>query len=421
MAWAQDEFQSWLVSSFIPDAPPAPILGPLAETSGPQAVMALLGLVKQNDDVVNAARTVTGAEPGDLPFVWDRYLTYRLRAEAALLDGNHATEAIVLYRDPERLIPNALSGTPPEIAAAMPGSIEVTSTRRVGDLLWAETRFKRARSAVDRHGVVIESVMTHEPFRLVGGRWVHTVPLDTDYGDRLEEQSQHIQLGYRTIDAPTVEGLLTDLEQQYMTVVTDLALTQQPNIILEMSPFVYSNAMAISPQPGRPVESPEGVKIWIGSPYSTAYAADVPLREALRGELSRALVVHLVSYEASTLSSDHPLVVAIIQWELKHLGLDTTGLTPELYTQAATPPASLDAEWAEARDGPTRGEVYIGASVLIDLIVEKQGPQALPPLLQNLSSASSMEDWLSRSVGLLALDLEPGWKLRLRAALSQPQ
>lgn len=420
LAWAHDEFRQWLGSAFVPGLPPAPLLTPLAETSGAPAVLTLIDRVKQNQDVVAALRDATGKDVSDLHVLWDRYLTYRLRAEAAMVAGSHAQEALLLYRDPERNGDASTLDVWIGLLNAMPDTITVASTRQVGDLLWAEVHFKRTQAAGENGTPTVATSMTNEPFRLANGRWVHTTATPEEYGSLMVQRGEHMVLHYQSIDAPTVDGLLPVLEQRYGAIVSDIGVTSPPALDFQVSPTISGPGFALSPPSGYPEESPDGIAVWIGSPYSAIYPDEQPLQATLLSILTRDMVVQLVGFQVRPLNESNSLAVAIARWEVARLGLDTTGMSGQAVRPGATPPDTLDALWSQAQDLSTGGEKAVAADALVSLVVEKQGPGAVPALLQNLSAATSMEDWLSRSVGLHAADIEAEWKLRLRALLPNP-
>jgi len=257
---------------------------------------------------------------------------------------------------------------------------------------------------------------------MVDGRWVHTTALVEEYGEAVTEHTQHITLSYEAIDKPTVEGLLPSLEQQYQAVASDLGISQLPPLQIQISHTVDSASFSISPPPGFPLNSADGIVIWIGSPHSAVYPGDQPLQTSLLNTLTQDMAVQMAGYGTrQSPQATLAMAQAIGRWEVTHLGL-----TPPDMTDAAdqsSPPGSLDALWSDENDVGAGHAAAVGADVLIQLIVEKKGPAAIPVLLKALPLSTGMDGWLSQSVGLHSADLEAEWELRLRAALpraSQP-
>ena len=417
LAWAHDEFRRWLVAAFSTGAPPAPLFGPLGDQAGGQALLALIERVKQGQDVPQAIQDVTGKSAADLQVDWGLYLTYRLRAETAMVANNHLQEAVLLYMDSERL-GGANAPAPQSLTLnAAPSTISVASTRQVGDLLWAEVHFKSATAAFQSGAVDINTVMIEEPFRLYNGRWVHTIGLPGDFGGDKTETGTHVRLMYKAIDTAAMDGLLPQLEQQYLTIASDLGDADPPPLEVHITTDIGGPGFAFSPPSGYPQESPDGIAIWLGSPYTTTYPDNQPIQTTLVNILTRDIASNLVDFETRPASANNSLGDAIARWEVNHLGIAPAGMSGDPIRPGATPAETLDALWTQSQDYSTNGEKAVAADALIQLVVEKKGPGAIPALIKGLPSASGIDAWLNQSVGLHAADLETEWALRVKAAM----
>lgn len=411
VAWVRDELTLWLRHEFDPSAPPSGLFNPLVEAYGPAIVPEYLDLIRRGAGAVPALQQVTGTPVADLPVNWERYFTYRLRAEAAMIAEGFTTEARLLFGDPERTEENGVVDIATEVMA-VPESIEVQGVTYFNGTAWAEVWFYRQGASAG------DALVTFEPFRVVDDRWVHTLAYFEDWGDLLDERSPHVTLAYHELDASATEGLMAKLEAAYGQAVSDFGL----------SPAALSVSVLITPssQPGReaPV-APEGqgaavVPVAVLSPYASGRRPGVSVQEYLTLTTIQKMIESLVAYEVAPFPPHHPLTVALAGWELERLGVTPPAaqdITPEAFISQ---PFSIETLWAEDGNMPgfTHGTATapaneLAARVLIDLLVERYGPQAIPALIRYLPDSISLDDWLSRSLGIGTAEIEADWQARL--------
>ncbi|MBN1313457.1 MAG: hypothetical protein JXB30_18770 [Anaerolineae bacterium] len=427
--WLESEVYLWLRQSFVPELPPSPLLTPLVQAYGEQIVRELVTRVQSGEDAVAALEALTGSSISDLSVGWELYFTYRLRAEAALIADNHKTEAVLLYRDPER--PTGYSWRCMEEVQV--DSIWVTGTQQYGDLLWAETQCS-AKDGIETADFV--------PFRLLDSRWVHTVPTQTDWGPAKEERGTSIILRYFDIDTPHTDGLLAELEQIYSQVIKDFGME-------DSAPYVGVLVTIFNPASGTSLISDRTrieiedwqrgvIELELVSPYSTEFPADISASYSLAcllivehigcmsqdgfHYLAAASLIHeLVQLAIGTPPSDAYLVAfALMAWERERL-LDYPDESMGTFWVGGDgneripyqPPESLESLWEVPDDAASYNYTNSMLLVLFDLLVERYGEGAIAQLASNLSEAGSMDDWLNRSLGIHAVDIEAEWLERI--------
>jgi hypothetical protein len=92
---------------------------------------------------------------------------------------------------------------------------------------------------------------------------------------------------------------------------------------------------------------------------------------------------------------------------------------------AIAPPENLASLWTYAPnwgidEGRMEADTYfLSGSILIDMLVERQGEAVIPDLIENLSTASATDEWLRLSTGLSSADLEAEWLDRFHVALDE--
>lgn len=424
--WLRSEVHQWLWQSFDPAQPPAPMLTPLVQAYGEQIVPLLIERVKRGDPAVLVLQELTGANTADLPVGWELYFTYMLRAEVSLLQEGKETEAILLYRDPATT--NAAVTFP--LAQSKIDTIQVVGLHRYGNLVWAETMFSGV--PLDAVGRTLEGTMTiFLPFRLLADRWVRTVAAEPDWGPVVEDRGAHVILRYHDLDAPAVAGLQTALEQAYNQVDTDVGgLGNVPLLVEIVGCDFQGHALPFQePDLGEEMEGSnemislsfnEMISLSFPSPYCKPYIGTI--QESLRFMTVHRLVEQLVLVK-QPLSLNHPLRYAFQEWEASQLGLASDDMFAPAYLCNASgagdcqPPDSLEDLWSsDTTDGDMTES--ISARVLLGILIERYGEGVVARLVPNLSQASSMDDWLYRSLGIHNADIEEEWLNRVKAVLS---
>ncbi len=418
-AWMQEELTLWLHHAFDNAAPGSAFLGPLEAQAGPAAVPALLSqlpAVQTDQSIIPALEAAAGESVGLAAVSWDSYLAQRLRAETALVAAGHTTEATLLYRDPERQ-PSALVIDTPVETFAEPSSIRVAGIEELGGLSWAEVHF---RLPGDRER---GELAAFEPFRISGGRWVHTWPQPEDWGALVEERSPHITLVFYELDRAAVEGLLPYLEQIYLQAASDLGIAPDrvPSAQVEIAPSA-GLAGSVSLDAGRPrtIDQSGGAgdaRVQIPSPHVAVRQADEALIHYARLAGARGLVEELIAVQAQPFPPGHPIVFALARWEVQQLGLDYPPLPSGAINPERLPPQTLDQLWtAEANNAAH----YAAAQVLLDLLVQEYGAEAVPALLANLGDSPDAATWLAVSLGISDPgDLQARWSAAVQIAVSE--
>ena len=297
----------------------------------------------------------------------------------------------------------------PTESLAVTSSIKVLGARQVGDVVWVEVQFEMP-AAPGR-------AATFEPFLLVDGRWMHGWVQSEAWSDYKQVRSQHFILHYTAFDAPAIEGLLPYLDSLHERAGADLGLQEAlPATEVFILPPIRS---ATSSTPNY-----TGV-ISVPSPYATLRSSDITVQEHLRTLVGRQAVEGLVAYQVDPYSGWHPISVAFMRWELAQMGIspdpalerlllgDKEGeelTSASLERLVRTPPLGFNSA------SPTE---YLMVEVLLDLLIETYGPEAVPALIHGLPGSQSTDDWLYRSLGVHFHEVKALWQARLSAALPE--
>jgi hypothetical protein len=401
LAWLEDELAAWVRYQFDPEAPPSTFLGVLAENYGVLTVRKFIDGVEDGEAVVPTIASLTGVPAADLPVAWDGYLAYRLRAEAALIANGFSTEAAVLYRDPERADRADVIDVPTE-SIALPDSIEVIATRRVGDILWAEAQFAQVEG-VGRTQETTQYV-AYEPFRLVDNRWVHTNAIGGDWGPLYDAHGTYVQLWYFELDGPAVEGLVSYVEEVYTHIAADFALPNGPPALeIFISPVAQPDQSGSSAQP---------VQVFVPSPYVTTRPPDVTIQEHARSLVTAGVIEEFVAYQIAPFDANHPFAVALMRWEMERTGLDA-GAAVESFLDKE---GRISALWPANSAGslsfspPYSDDDYLAAYALIRVLTETYGPEVIPNLVAYLPLSETVDEWLILSAGVMFEDVLDPWQ-----------
>lgn len=373
LAWVEGELTDWLRHQIDPDLPTSDFLGPLADTYGPYAVPALLTALEENQRFVPALEWATGAPAADLPVNWEGYFAHRLRAEAELIEQGYATEAALLFGDPETPRDAGVIINVPTERRADPATIRVTGTQAVGDLTLAEVRFREAEAS-DEPG----EMLAYEPFRLTDGGWVHAQLALSQWGGTARQRTRNISIVHHELDGEAVAGLAQALQAVYKQAQTDFGLPaeENPQFYFVVAPYSLETFFAREQMSFYPDDA---MFLDVLSPYAAVRSAGVSPQEYIRAVAAWKLVGAMVSYQAAPVSTQTALPIAFVGWELDRLGVEPSALSEE---------ARLALDDSEA------------ALVLIELLVHTYGEEAVPPLLAGLPHADDIDDWLAESIGL---------------------
>ncbi len=390
IAWLEQELSSWLTYSLTGNGSPG-FLRELEAAYGTQTVTDLLHTlpaIATENSIIAPLEAVTGHPVTDLPVSWDSYFTYRLQAEASMIADGFETEAMLIYRDPER------QPTPGFMDYAGADSIKVIGTQRVGELLWAEVQITHGEAGVSN------VVNYREPFRLLDGRWVHTWPYQQDWGALHEERGTYLDLAYYDLDQAAAEGLLSSLDQVYAQAMQDYGLS--PTSATPMRVVVTSYGSTVS---GSNV-------IVVTSPYIAPLRPDVTPQQYLYESAAYEIISRLLMPPLGTFPPNHPLVVAFLTREAEIAGLDPAQAQARYIEEIGS---NISMWPSNGEEGPLtfyppyQEEDYTASRILLSVLEQRYGAEAIPVLLHNLRISTDLDDWLTRTLGITLQEIEDEW------------
>jgi hypothetical protein len=359
-----------------------------------------------DQSVIPAVEAVTGAAWHELPVGWETYLAQRLHAETDLVQQGFVTEAILLYRDPEREQPALVLDVPTETLAKV-GSIHVADASQSGVITWAEVHFLLADNPEAGERVA------YEPYRVVDGRWVHTWPQLIDWGVERQDFSAHVTVSYFDLDAPSVEGLLPYLEQLYVRTAGDLGLdtADLPPVLVSITPSVGRASTPAMTQPRVLAQEPERLGITVPSPYSAVRYAETSAADYVRMIAARDVITALLMARVEPFPVNHPFAAAFLTWELERFGLDSSAALQSFLIESGrvSQPWPVDGTGKMDFRPPYQDQDYYAARALLDVLVRRYGPEIVPVLVENLGQSSDVDDWLMHSAGITFADVEDEW------------
>ncbi|MGF1506785.1 MAG: hypothetical protein ACFB51_16885 [Anaerolineae bacterium] len=327
-----------------------------------------------------------------------------LRAEQALRETGYILHASELFFDPEQ--EGAFLFFTQRGAADL---FTVTGSHQTGDVVWADVRLRLAEG-YDGHYLGQQAVMTI-PFVYTEGRWYRTSGPPTD------------PVFYATLERDGVSVLHADLDAAF---AGDVA-----NVLLELRPFLVRD-LGLT---GTPTFS-----VVVGTPDLPALPADCTARndsthptEAVTGDLGGTTQEAHLNYtvpriihaciaaeaELETRESLSALVTALATRTAQRYGF--AGLNPlyERYVADEQPavPQLVDLWQPNTRDIEDFGMQVIGSKVLFDVIADQYGEAAVPPLVDALGEAESMDDWLQAALNVDHTAVEAAWQSRMDAVM----
>jgi hypothetical protein len=425
LAWMRDEVGLWLQYGFNQTGGGAPILGPVVDTYGTDKLPRLIASLQEGHELVASLQQITGVSVAELPVEWSSYLTYRLRGEVDLLKKDQRNEAGLLYGDPER--GTAQVPLPPSsLSLAEPADIEVVSTHTFRDIVWAEVTF--FANAVDDQ--TTGTWRTYEAFRLVNGRWVHTIPQQQDWGAPLEIKGQSATIQYFEIDSALVADSLPVIDQTWSQIAADLGANpaDHPLLVLIVPPggaAAGTGTVQVVERLPRQLPSVqaagEQIQVTLPSTMDVIIPTGQSDADYLVTGTTISMIEKLVDFYSVGFDAGTPLQEALVRWEMQRFGLTEKSLPPGSATgdaalgleQAGQPPETIERIWADNYafgNYPTRD--YLAARALIDLLGERYGHQAISALVQKIGPANSVDEWLQLSIGIRAADIQADWHAR---------
>lgn len=373
--WFQKELAMWLGHQFDPALPTSGFVEALVAAYSPSILTAVMDNVRTSGQLVPELEAAAGVTALEMPVDWSGYLANRLRLEALLIEDGDPTGAALLFRDMDELrTPETVIDFATE-QRATPSSIGVVDLETDGDLVLATVVFStRGEDGEGQSGMQL----SYEPFRLQDGKWIHTSLEFQDWGSGYGTRSEHFLLTYYELDREAVEGLLALMETIYPQVMSRYGLapdpaarywlavtpTQERNLYVGMPPLALQEFAAV---------------LRVLSPHASARAAYVSDQEYARALATWALLEAIVARQVAPMPVDNPFSTAFITWGFDQAGLSQAALPPEVR-------AEVEESWT--------------IQVLLDLLVEQHGVEAIPQLMTNLPGSTSTDDWLARSLGI---------------------
>jgi hypothetical protein len=374
--WLEEELTRWVVHQIEPGSPIAPLLTPLGEQFGSQAVHEFARRFRQDGRISDALQAATGTDVEMLPLDWSLYLENHLIRETRLRFHGQSLAGSGLTDETNQGVNNPLEYR--AVKYAEPASIRVERTYWLNGLLWAEVHF-HPRGWVAK---TVDEMVTYEPFRPVGGELLHTTLDYGDTGGSNTDHGPHFVVHYDDINQEAAAGALQFLENKYNQFRSDLGLEAEP-VTLNVS---LTN---------EGVAGPESTTVVVPSMISIAHSNTVTLQRAARVLICQEVFTRLVISSLSS-SNRYFLAEAIANWELSRLGLgDAVVYSPRLAVMSRRIPIEMDSilypQPIEALNSPIR------ARALIDYVGEQYGVAGVRQMLATLNEATDLVDWFDRA------------------------
>lgn len=428
--WMQSNLRDLALAAWETD-PTDTYLGRLADQYGADIVRGLLTdwAVGQtsNELLADVVGPKMGRGTGDL---WATF-EILLQTEAVLMQSGDE-EAATAYRDPEREFPEAWWDPFP--VNADPASIRVASifqTEFNDEINWAEVYWQYSPNAPFLYGSIhaVQS-KTYIPFRQVEGRWARTLILPDDHGPPREITRDDITVAYRADDEQLAEPLLAALAEMYPRLAADVGLDPVPPVRLLLTP---STAEYIQWSEQGPAPSPESIGLAAISSYEWCCSAGKSLEQTIIDRTKYQLVVSVVNVRVSSLTQSDILGSAFANRFARQYGLIDEFPLEAVYrdrlafdsdrSTVSDLPSSLTQLWLDLKlDIPSSGEtVALSTGVLVDVLMDTYGPEAMQPLLASVDEADTLDDWLMMSVGATVAEVEPLWQARMDEVVTDIQ
>ncbi len=373
--WFRQELAAWLEHQFNPAAPSSDFLDALVNAYGTQMITDAADGVRRTGRLLPALEATSGVPATELPVDWAGYLANRLRQEAELIAEGDATRAAMLFRDMNQLrTPTAMMDYATE-QRADPSSIDVVEIDSYGDLVLATVTFSMPREDGETQS---GTLLSYEPFRLRDGVWIHTTLEIEEWQALFGTRSSHYLLTYHELDRFAVEGLLPLMEMTYTRIMDLYGLEADPDARywIALTPNherdFYAGVPAVTLQEFDAV-------LRVPSPRASARAAYVSDQDYVRALTTWELLKAIVGEQVTPMPVDNPFIGAFITWGFNQSGLSQAALPPEIRSE-------IEDSWT--------------IQVLLDLLVEQHGSEAIPLLMTNLPDSVSTDDWLARSLGI---------------------
>lgn len=320
--------------------------------------------------------------------------------------------------------PDVMEGSSPSVgtmllAGGLPDTVVVDEVRQFGEVYWVLGSFRidstlgaPFASDADRTQFII-------PFREIDGYYQIAAIRPGDLGEQMTEQSAYVTLTFYEMDLPYFGGSAPEFEQDYLEAAAMFGLTNTPHIGIRVMDDMNEETMLrqslIAPQ--------------IYSPYQICCFPGYDAREFAYLYYIWDLYTQIFNAQAGTAGSgggvgnppnpdlENALIVVAAARKGYDVSLFRGGGEISFPPQSVILPASLDSMWIgfdTISADPLAWQLQqLGTRVLIELLVDRYGQQALIPLTQTIRHSGSMEEWLANSIGITVQDIETEWRERL--------
>jgi hypothetical protein len=390
-----------------PNTPPTPLVEALTAREGAQVVSRLAAEL-DGPETLDQVRVAANLAPPDpmthfaFLLVADRRALYTLNADdyGALADP----EADKTWRDQRSNQWTVLWESYGEMSSFPWPALQVRSLVFDGEMAWVEAE------STQREGSVSRQVHFFRRVPVGGGeRWLQTSPDPLYFGEHRVRRTENLILRYFERDAQWYEETLPgELQAVFVQAASDLGIPT--------GNLTFTMEIGILPQYDQHVSASMS-KLTFPSPRITGWSVDDP--DALVFQHAFWLVRALPYLKMSSSSTGpYPLSYSTVPFALTRWELDR--LFPE-FTERSWPPINarqvsaltLTDLWPTSPTsvGQQEWERLMNAHwTLIAYLAETYGPGVVPMLLETLSQAGDMEEWLRLSTGHGVEEIEPGWR-----------
>lgn len=427
-SWIEAETQLWMRQIFDPQAIAPPVLSQLTAAFGIDFVPNLLLALREKPQIsieLAMDQAMSTSAPGAVASGrLDRYFTRMLQAELLYeqawgqADGWETTR---LFSEQHR--ENVLRSSQTALASGRVDSesINVFDVELFGDVMWARVRFDYHDEIWQGADTITREMLIYVPFIRRNGYWVRTWPTDSDWGELIRMQNEWYSVSYYELDADRIDSNFAgNMWILYGEVVQDFGIEDRPYFDLSLSP---------NPMGSRTIE-------WSHDRITTS--VEVPSIHNYWGtsdedyqfhynKAGQEIVKTIFEYKAVRINLpmlDNYISRAIMEWEMDRLGIEYPRWDmPAIVPPDAYLPDTLEGIWNVETWRGGRAEhaentaQYIGARVLIDLLMERYGIEVLPEMIENTATNYDADTWLFESVGIRAAEIEAEWFARYREAL----
>ena len=168
-----------------------------------------------------------------------------------------------------------------------------------------------------------------------------------------------------------------------------------------------------------PGTNPQAIDFTVESPYvACCVEAQTPasyMQQTAAMNFGREVLAYRLGQSVPE-RQNQPLLEAILRHEVEAI----TGEAPPIESGHGTPIAAQTLEdlwspslWSHVNDSPAQIALdAVAADALMDVLIERAGPDAIPALIDHFDEAESMDEWLCTSLDIHTQDIEAEWLAR---------